>query len=181
MIISHFVRICTYENRNFGNNEKIYLVVVNMNFRRLADLRDSLDLYQKDVAKIIGVSQQTYSAWETGDKIIPLKHLNTLANFYHVGLDYLLNLTNNKENFNNDFKLDKKLIGKNLCSLRKEHNLTLRELANILNTSPSTIHAYETGKTLILTAFIYELAKRFNISIDVLIGKKKKLIQNTQA
>ncbi len=151
------------------------MVVVNMNLKRLADLRDSLDLYQKDIAKIIGVSQQTYSSWETGNKIIPLKHLNTLANFYHVGIDYLLDLTNNKDNFSNDFKLNKKLIGKNLHSLREKYHLTLRELANILNTSPSTIHAYETGKTLILTAFIYELAKRFHTSIDVLIGKKEKI------
>ena len=67
-----------------------------MNIKRLYDLRDSLDLNQKDVALIVGVSQQTYSSWETGDKIIPLKHLITLANFYKVKIDYILGLTNSK-------------------------------------------------------------------------------------
>ena len=118
-----------------------------MNLKRLADLRDSLDLYQKDVAKIIGVRQQTYSSFETGDKIIPLKHLNTLANFYHVGIDYLLNLTNNKTYYEENFQLDKKVVGKNIRTLREKNNLTLKQLATRLNTSKSTLSAYENGKT----------------------------------
>ena len=142
-----------------------------MNLKRLADLRDSLDLYQKDVAKIIGVKQQTYSSFETGEKIIPLKHLNTLANFYHVGIDYLLNLTNTKTYYEESFQLDKKVVGKNIRSLREKNNLTLKQLATRLNTSKSTLSAYENGKTLILTAFIYQIAIQFNVSIDELVGR----------
>ena len=147
-----------------------------MNPKRIIDLRDAKDLHQKDIAKIVGVSQQTYSAWETGEKIIPLKHLNALAIYYGVKIDYLLNLTSKKGTSPKKFELNKKVIGKNIRTLRQKKNLTLRELALILNTSPSTIHAYETGKTLILTAFIYELAKRFNISVDVLLGREKEKI-----
>lgn len=146
-----------------------------MNIKRLYDLRDSLDLNQKDVALIVGVSQQTYSSWETGDKIIPLKHLITLANFYKVKTDYILGLTNSKGYYSNEFILNKKLVGKNIRLLRTKNGLSLRKLASILNTTPSTIHAYETGKTLILTAFIYEIAKRYNISIDELLGRKEKV------
>ena len=146
-----------------------------MIFKRLVDLRNDSDLYQKDVAKILKVSQQTYSVWEIGEKIIPLKHLNTLANFYHVGIDYLLNLTNEKVYFDNNYKLDKVIIGKNIRKIREKNNLTLRELAKILNTSPSTIHAYETGKTLILTAFIYQIAIRFKVSVDELVERKETI------
>ena len=149
-----------------------------MNIKRLHDLRDSLDLSQNDIALVVKVSQQTYSSWETGEKIIPLKHLNTLANFYNVKIDYILGISNDKgTNFKN-VKLDKKLIGNNLHNLRVKEELTLRSLANILNTTPSTIYAYETGKTLILTAFIYEIAKRFNTSIDVLIGRIDVITQD---
>ena len=142
-----------------------------MNIKRLHDLRDSLDLSQNDIALVVKVSQQTYSSWETGEKIIPLKHLNTLANFYNVKIDYILGISDDKGTTFKNIKLDKKLIGYNLHNLRVKEGLTLRSLANILNTTPSTIYAYETGKTLILTAFIYEIAKRFNTSIDVLIGR----------
>ena len=31
-----------------------------------------------DIAKILNITQPTYSAFENGTKIIPLKHLNTL-------------------------------------------------------------------------------------------------------
>ena len=55
--------------------------------------------------------------------------------------------------------------------VRKNNGLTIRDLARILNTSSSTISGYETGKTLLLTSFAYEIAKRYNVSLDWLCGK----------
>ena len=52
-------------------------------------------------------------------------------------------------------------------------NITQEELANILNTTHSTISAYESGKTTILTAFAYQICKRYNISMDYLCGRVK--------
>ena len=46
-------------------------------------------------------------------------------------------------------------------------------LAKVLNTTSATISAYETGKTLLLTAFAIELAKKYHISIDLLCGKEE--------
>lgn len=37
--------------------------------------------------------------------------------------------------------------------------------------STSTISAYKSGKTTILTAFAYEMYKRYNISMDYLCGR----------
>lgn len=48
------------------------------------------------------------------------------------------------------------------------------ELAKLLNTTHSTISAYESGKTTILTAFAYEICKKYNISMDYLIGRINK-------
>ena len=36
-----------------------------------------------------------------------------------------------------------------------------------------TISAYESGKTTILTAFAYEICKRYNISMDYLCGRTR--------
>ena len=137
-----------------------------MDFQRLIEIREDLGLKQKDI-----ITQQTYSLWENGVKIIPLKHLNALCNYYNLSMDYILGLFNTKKYDVINKNLDKKLIGKRLKEFRLENNITQEELAKILNTTHSTISAYESGKTTILTAFAYEICKRYNISIDYLCGR----------
>ena len=57
---------------------------------KLRDLREDHDMKQKEVAAILGIDQRVYSNYETGKRDIPLRHLITLADFYHVSVDYLL-------------------------------------------------------------------------------------------
>lgn len=57
---------------------------------RLRDLREDRDMKQKEIAAILGIDQRVYSTYETGKRDIPLHHLITLADFYHVSVDYLL-------------------------------------------------------------------------------------------
>ena len=64
---------------------------------RIKDLREDKDLVQKEVAGILGITTQQYSLYERGDREIPLHHAIKLAEFYHVSLDYLAGLTNNKK------------------------------------------------------------------------------------
>ena len=150
-----------------------------MNYN-LYNLREDHDLYQKDIAEVIGVHKRTYSSWETGSKIIPLKHLNTLCNYYNVSMDYALNLTTKKTypKIKKTKELNRKEIGSRIKIIRSDNKLTLRELAKELNTTSSTISAYETGKTLILTAFAYQICKKYNISLDYLCGKIKNKYLN---
>ncbi len=142
-----------------------------MNFERLFLLREKNNLGQKEIAKVICVSQQTYSTWEVGTKIIPLKHLNKICNYYHVSLDYVLGLSSRNNNYKNIENLNRVEIGKRIKIIRQDNKLTLRSLAKELNTTSSTISAYETGKTLILTAFAYQIAKKYKISLDWLVGR----------
>lgn len=64
-----------------------------MEFRRVRDLREDNDKYQKDIAKVLGISQQYYSQYETGVRTITIEHLITLAKFYNTSVDYLVGLT----------------------------------------------------------------------------------------
>ncbi|MFR1052189.1 MAG: helix-turn-helix domain-containing protein [Oscillospiraceae bacterium] len=57
---------------------------------RLRDLREDRDMKQKEIAEILGIDQRVYSIYETGKRDIPLNHLITLADFYHVSVDYIL-------------------------------------------------------------------------------------------
>lgn len=149
---------------------KLYWVLY-MNFKRMVEIREDFNLKQKDIASVLGITQQTYSLWENGNKIIPLKHLNFLCNYYNVSMDYVLRLSNIKYYNVINKKINKILIGQRLRKIRKEKNITQEVLANILNTTHSTISAYENGKTTILTAFAYEICKRYNISMDYLCGR----------
>ncbi|MBE6941020.1 MAG: helix-turn-helix transcriptional regulator [Ruminococcaceae bacterium] len=66
-------------------------------YSRIKDLREDKDLVQKEVAEILNITTQQYSLYERGDREIPFHHAITLANFYHVSLDYIAGLTNNKK------------------------------------------------------------------------------------
>ena len=71
-----------------------------MKFKRLRDLREDNDLLQKQVAQILGISQQYYSEYEKGNRTIPISHLITLAKYYRTSVDYIVDLTD-KKNINN--------------------------------------------------------------------------------
>ena len=154
------------------NNEKIYLVVVNM-FGNIKKIREYYELTQREIAKILNISKSSYNYFETGEHIIPLKHLNHFCNVFHLSMDYVCGLTNINTPVLKKYKLNQKEIGKKIKEIRQKNNLTQKEIAKILNTSQSNISAYESGKTLILTAFLYNYAKYFDISIDYLTGRSK--------
>lgn len=148
-------------------NEKIKMV--RCMFFKLKEVREDHDLTQNDIGKLLSISRQNYSRWETGEKIIPLKHLDTLSNYYQISFDYLCGLS--KENNYKKSNISKEKIGNRLKEFRKEKNITQKELATVLNTTHSTISAYESGKTTLLTIFAYEIAKKYNISMDWICGK----------
>lgn len=142
---------------------------------KLFGLRDYYNLSQQNIGEVLGVRQQTYAEWEKGRKIIPLKHLATLAKYYNVSFDYILGFTKTKEPFMGSEVLDKNEIGEKLVYLRKLHNLKQADLVAFLNTSTSTICSYEKGNTLILTAFLYQVCKEYNISADWFLSNKQTM------
>ncbi len=68
-----------------------------MNIIRLKEIRDDNDYYQKDIANILGVSQQQYNKYELGINSIPIEKLDILANYYHTSVDYLIGRTDERK------------------------------------------------------------------------------------
>ena len=60
---------------------------------RIREIREDRDLTQTQVAKTLGIAQQYYSKYETGEYELPLRHLVSLAKLYHLNTDYILGLT----------------------------------------------------------------------------------------
>lgn len=68
-----------------------------MIFNNLKSTRVDRDIKQKDIAKVLNVSQNTYSQYETGTIALTAEVLIKLADFYNVSIDYLLDRTDNPE------------------------------------------------------------------------------------
>ncbi len=57
---------------------------------RIKNLREDNDLTQKQLSKILNISQVAYSYYELNKRNIPLELLSILADFYDTSIDYLL-------------------------------------------------------------------------------------------
>lgn len=143
-----------------------------MNFSRISNIRQNNELSQQELANIIGGNRVSVCNWEKEREIPNINKANAIADYFNVSLDYLFNLSKSKNYPNNRHgDIDRKIVGTRLRRLRNANNLTLQKLADLLNTTPSTISAYESGKTLLLTAFAIEICKKYNVSMDWLYGK----------
>lgn len=60
---------------------------------KLKELRLAHNYNQEEVAIVLNVARQTYSHYETGNRTPSAKSLYTLANFYHIDINDLLQLT----------------------------------------------------------------------------------------
>ena len=68
-----------------------------MNISRLKEIREDNDLYQKDIANILGVTQQQYNKYELGINAIPLEKIDILADYYKTSIDYLIYRTDQRK------------------------------------------------------------------------------------
>ena len=59
------------------------------------ELREDNDIKQEVIAKLLNVSQATYSRYETRELNIPIESLIELARFYGTSIDYLVGITDN--------------------------------------------------------------------------------------
>lgn len=142
-----------------------------MNYgEKLMFLKDRNELTNVNMAALIEVSDSLYSRYEKEKQTIPIKHLNTYANYFNTSIDYLFGLVKEQNKVKkSDIKMEKS--GNRLKELRKNNNLTQEEFADIIGADDSTISKYEKGKQIIATAFLYDICKKYNISADYLLGK----------
>lgn len=59
----------------------------------IRELREDRDLVQAQVAEVLGIAQQYYSKYETGEYELPIRHLIGLAKLYNLNTDYILGIS----------------------------------------------------------------------------------------
>ena len=144
----------------------------------LVFLREEKDYLSKDIAKFLNIPPSVYSEWENNKLSISTKRLYELGEFFNVNIDYLVGLSSKRINLKTNKVLDQKETSLRLKEVRENMNLSMRELAQKLNTSSSAISNYENNKNLILSSFLIELSKISNYSIDYILGRSDiKFIQ----
>ena len=57
---------------------------------RLRELREDRDLVQREIAEVLGMSQRSYSYYETSCSLLTEDILQMLANYYNTSIDYIL-------------------------------------------------------------------------------------------
>lgn len=78
----------------------------------LRELREDRDLTQTEIAKLLNVSQITYSQYERGVRGLPIEHLKTLCLYYGIRSDYILGIPNTLEYPERNYKWLKKNMKK---------------------------------------------------------------------
>ena len=73
--------------------------------KRLKETRKDRELTQEELGKAIYVSKQEVCLYESGKRTITISHLITLAKYYNVSIDYLVGLSNFKDENNKTNKL----------------------------------------------------------------------------
>lgn len=68
-----------------------------MYIKRLRELREDNDKFQKDIAILLQITSQQYQLYESGKRDLPIELLKILAVFYNVSTDYILELTDNQK------------------------------------------------------------------------------------
>lgn len=139
--------------------------------QRLKDLRENNGLQIHDISKILGFEKDTYGKYEREYVIIPIKHLNSLCNYFNISIDYIFGFT---DKLCYQYSLDSintTLTAERLKNFRKENRLTQEKLADILKVVKGTIGNYESNRSIIATPFLYTICNMYGISADYLLGK----------
>ena len=70
-----------------------------MKFKNLRGIREDRDIKQKDIAKVLNVSQNTYSQYENGVISLTAEVLIKLSDYYDVSIDFLLDRTDDPQRY----------------------------------------------------------------------------------
>ena len=79
------------------DTDKTYLFLGDSMNLRIRELREDLDLKQKQVAEDLICDQSLYSKYERGERPLPLELADRLADYFGTSVDYLLGRTDEKK------------------------------------------------------------------------------------
>lgn len=70
--------------------------------KRIKDLREDNDKQQKEIADYLEITQQQYSLYETGQRLMPMDLIKMLARYYDVDMNYIAAISDIKRPYPKD-------------------------------------------------------------------------------
>lgn len=104
------------------------------NLRYLRKMKGKL---QQEIAIQLGVDQKTISSWERGTRTPTIEAIIKLARYFGVTLDDLVL---------KEMKPPVPVYALNIAYLRRKHDMTQQEIAELLGVSKTISHKYEVGE-----------------------------------
>ncbi len=127
------------------------------NLRYLRKMKGKL---QQEIAIQLGVDQKTISSWERGTRTPTIEAIIKLARYFGVTLDDLVL---------KEMKPPIPVYALNIAYLRREHNMTQQEIAELLGVSKTISHKYEIGEIEPPVDKLAKIADFFGVTMDRIV------------
>lgn len=178
---------------NISYSSLIELLMANHNDKLgkfLQSERKKRNMSIKDFSDFLGISQSYLNILENNsnskESISPTIHiLNSISKSLDISLNDLLNVcgysdnnttsentSNNNQPVNTDYSA-KNLFSERLRELRKNKNLSQKDLGDIIGVAANSISQYESGVREPSVEILNKLADLFNVSIDYLLCRNE--------
>ena len=141
------------------------------NLKKFHDMRVDNDLSQKEMSKILGVSEDIYSNQENGRSNMSVYVAVKFADYFGVSLDYLFGISNDKV-LNSNVVYNAFDTCFRLKNVRLDNKLSQEQMASVLNIPQRTYSSYERGDRAIPLEFLFNFSINFKVSMDYLTGRK---------
>lgn len=128
--------------------------------QNLKYLREQKGLNQRDLAKLLGVSNGAIGMWETGEREPNIEMIVRLAEYFGVTLDDLIR---------KDLRPVAPIHVTNIRCLRIKHEMKQEDMAKFLRVSKASYCKYENGIIDIGIEKLLRLADFFGVTLDELV------------
>lgn len=110
---------------------------------------------------------------KSGNDFLPIQSFDTAIKFVFFDAPKMVRLF-----FCAIIEINKRralMIGENIKTLRKTHDLTQPEFAKIIGISRNSLSRYENGTSSVSTELVDRICKKFNVSYIDIVGEEKML------
>ncbi len=141
----------------------------------LKDARLAAGRTLRECGELLGCSDSTYAAFESGNKSLSLPQLELLAYLFKTPLDHFWGDKTQAESAEQPAaelpsesitSLRDRLIGAKLRAARKAVKIKLRDLADELGVPAGRLSAYETGQRSVPLPQLEQLASRLGVTLE---------------
>lgn len=134
--------------------------------QRIRKLLAKNNVKQKELAKELGVADNTISYFVSGSRIPNTLQIIKIAQFFEVPSDYVLGITKSPNKVKEHF-------AERLKELREEKGLSQTQLADEIEISRGSISFYENGERTPDIEVFDRICEYFDVSYDYMLKGKK--------